>query len=135
MDSSLTIIKLCFYILSIFVFLGTSVHSSTGIRDMYSLGNSSHTLRNTECTFILGILTIQAHLDLRNFARSSWIKDLPKHVCYIFLYDKLKYISEKENYDGDDGAWPLYCHMWCLFNMRISLGPKVCVCTQLDYFI
>ena len=67
---------------------------------MYSLGNPSHTLGNTECTFILGILTIQAHLDLRNFARSSWIKDLPKHVCYIFLYDKLKYISEKENYDG-----------------------------------
>ena len=53
-----------------------------------------------ECTFLLGILTVPAHLELRNFARSSWIKDLPYHVCYAFLYDKSIYISEDERYDG-----------------------------------
>ena len=37
---------------------------------------------------------------MRNFTRSSWIKDLPKHVCYVFLYDKLNYISENEKHDG-----------------------------------
>ena len=61
---------------------------------------SSQTFRNIECTFLLGILTVPAHLDLRNFARRSWINDLPKHVCYVFLYDKSNYISKDEIYDG-----------------------------------
>ena len=67
---------------------------------MNSLETSLHILVNTECTFLLGILTVPGHLDLRNFARSSWIKDLPNHVCYIFLYDKSNYIPENETYDS-----------------------------------
>ena len=45
-------------------------------------------------------MTIPSHLDLRTFARSSWIKDLPNHVCYAFLYDEPNHISENETFDG-----------------------------------
>ena len=53
-----------------------------------------------ECEFVLGILTIPSHKELRNISRQTWIKDLPKNVCYIFLYDKRDYITADERFDG-----------------------------------
>ena len=32
--------------------------------------------------------------------RNSWIKDLPKDVCYLYLYDNLTDIPEEEKFDG-----------------------------------
>ena len=49
---------------------------------------------------MLGILTISSHSSLRNFIRKSWINDLPKNVCYKFLYDKRKDIPDNEKFDG-----------------------------------
>ena len=49
---------------------------------------------------MLGILTISSHSSLRNFIRKSWINDLPKNVCYKFLYDEQKDIPENEQFDG-----------------------------------
>ena len=37
---------------------------------------------------------------MRKFARESWIKELPKNVCYLYLYDKQSYIAASEAYDG-----------------------------------
>ena len=37
---------------------------------------------------------------MRRFIRSSWINDLPKNVCYAFLYDKLEYVPEEEKNDS-----------------------------------
>ena len=55
---------------------------------------------NTACEYVLGILTIPEHFHLRKFARESWIKELPKNVCYLYLYDKQRYIAANEAYDG-----------------------------------
>ena len=37
---------------------------------------------------------------MRNFIRNSWLKSIPSNVCYVFLYDKHKYIPEHEKFDG-----------------------------------
>ena len=37
---------------------------------------------------------------MRNFSRNSWIRRLPKNVCYTFLYDNEESIIEQEKYDG-----------------------------------
>ena len=61
---------------------------------------SSVPLKDSECEFLLGILTVPGNNKLRNTSRNTWIKDLPKKVCYKFLYDKTKYISSEEKFDG-----------------------------------
>merc|ERR1712018_872463 len=52
------------------------------------------------CKYLLGILTIPKHSLMRNFIRNSWLKSIPSNVCYVFLYDKHKYIPEHEKFDG-----------------------------------
>jgi hypothetical protein len=37
---------------------------------------------------------------LRNFARNSWIPQLPQNVCNLFLYDDEESIDVTEKYDG-----------------------------------
>ena len=37
---------------------------------------------------------------MRSFIRDSWTNDLPKNVCYVFLYDKPEYIPIQEQFDG-----------------------------------
>ena len=54
----------------------------------------------SRCEYLLGILTIPSHSSLRSAMRNSWITDLPKHVCYAFLYDKPGYIPVEEKFDS-----------------------------------
>jgi hypothetical protein len=70
----------------------TIAHSILRI-DQFAMGKSN-------CEYLLGVLTIPDHKDLRIFARQSWIKHLPLNVCYLFLYDKPEDISEEESFDG-----------------------------------
>ena len=37
---------------------------------------------------------------MRNISRNSWIRGLPKNVCYTFLYDDEESIDVKEKDDG-----------------------------------
>ena len=55
---------------------------------------------HTGCEFLLGILTIPDHSALRNISRNSWIRGLPKNVCYTFLFDNEESMDVKEKDDG-----------------------------------
>ena len=72
------------------------IFSNTNI-EHYFINQNVDQLR---CEVFLGILTVQAHTSLRKFIRNSWIKDLPRNVCYKFLYDIPEYIPILEKFDG-----------------------------------
>ena len=85
--------------LTLLTFVGSLlfiIFSNTNI-EHYFINQNVDQLR---CEVFLGILTVQAHTSLRKFIRNSWIKDLPRNVCYKFLYDIPEYIPNLEKFDG-----------------------------------